>query len=584
MTRSAVAAHGAGRRFGPFITVSSLPSSNFGDAYLATRARVDGPDEMVFLKVARPFQLQDPVLRERFLREARRYAEVHDDHVVRFVDCGEQDGVPWIALEYLEGETLARRVARLGPSVGLHTLKLLVQLLEGLHAIASGFVVHRDLHPGNVLVAPRRGAVILDLGFAWTPSEDALSTTGEGIGHGWFVAPEQRGGTGRAATPAADVYAWAATAVYAVSGELPTGFKVQSLVDQGVPRDLAELLAPCLSPDPSLRPLLLPLRDNMLWLRDEWQGRWATRDRSEGRFPTVVQQFRWEQEASGLLCPAVDVEPTYAWGRTVRSAWVDPWLFATPALVRGRPVVLERPPKRRRGRPWAMPAEADTASDHCAPAGRGSLPSACPSGGSRLRWQRSKQGAPEVPDEFDMLACTSSQTCPVQVAGQLVLTGRRLKVKGWPSIPADRLQSLAIIRWEDILQLAGPTGASSDGIAGGDSTPERIGAFVRVALTAADAEVALLLGSIARWPDAAWPWVEADEIRPLSQRLPLERWSSASREELIAAGLGGRLIGGPGDGQWSAGNAGSFILSAIHLPRFSELLHCWRTAQATVSS
>ena len=162
----------------------------------------------------------DPSARERLLREARAAARVSHPAVCQVYEIGEHEGEPYIAMELLEGEALAARIAR-GPIPLREAVDLALGILAGLDALHRQGIVHRDLKPSNVFLTPS-GVKLLDLGLALPVQEDLgqsdlrLTRTGMLIGTPGFMAPEQW--THEAVGPAADLFALGALLHEMLSG------------------------------------------------------------------------------------------------------------------------------------------------------------------------------------------------------------------------------------------------------------------------------------------------------------------------------------------------------------------------------
>jgi serine/threonine-protein kinase len=169
--------------------------------------------------------------RERFEREARAASRLNHPHICTLYDVGEQDGLHYLVLEYLEGETLAYRLAR-GPLLLGEALRYATEMAEALdHAHRNG-VVHRDLKPGNVILT-RSGAKILDFGLArlWKESPgtvlesqaqtDLRELTGEGVILGTlpYMAPEQL--EGKETDARTDLFALGAVLYEMMTGRRP---------------------------------------------------------------------------------------------------------------------------------------------------------------------------------------------------------------------------------------------------------------------------------------------------------------------------------------------------------------------------
>jgi serine/threonine protein kinase len=179
--------------------------------------------------VKRPFAslAADAVFQERFFREARMAAALSHPNLVAVYDVGEEDGLPYIVMEYVDGETLAELTARSGPMQPDEAVELLLQVCAGLeHAHAAG-LVHRDIKPQNLLVR-RDGVVkIADFGIARTLQATQLTQAGTVLGTAAYLAPEQA--AGERVTAAADIYSLGAVAYELLTGRTP--YEVESLAD-----------------------------------------------------------------------------------------------------------------------------------------------------------------------------------------------------------------------------------------------------------------------------------------------------------------------------------------------------------------
>ena len=173
----------------------------------------------VAVKVLTDHGIEDGAFRARFAREAQSAARLSHPNIVQVFDIGEEDGRPFIVMEYVEGETLAdvlRRERRLAPE---RVAEIARQCCAGLaHAHAAG-LVHRDIKPQNLLVT--RGSVvkIADFGIAHALDQTRLTLTGGIVGTARYLAPEQT--DGRAVTTAADLYALGVVMYELLTGRPP---------------------------------------------------------------------------------------------------------------------------------------------------------------------------------------------------------------------------------------------------------------------------------------------------------------------------------------------------------------------------
>ena len=165
----------------------------------------------------------DPSGRDRFLREARSAARLHHPHLVTVYDAGEDAGELFLVMELVDGESLAKLIARRAPLPVDEAVSIAIQILDGLSAVHADGVVHRDIKPANVLV-DRAGRVRLtDFGIAkrLDDIEDSLTSAGTVIGTPNYLAPEQSVG-GRLSV-ATDLYLVGLVLDEMLTGRRPAG-------------------------------------------------------------------------------------------------------------------------------------------------------------------------------------------------------------------------------------------------------------------------------------------------------------------------------------------------------------------------
>jgi serine/threonine protein kinase len=152
---------------------------------------------LVALKLMRPALAASATARRRFLREAQAMAAVRHDHVVVVYQVVQGPGVPFLAMEFLEGETLASRLDRLGTLPPTQVMRIGKEIAAGLQAAHERGLVHRDIKPGNIWLEAERGdrVKILDFGLARAAGGDTqLTRTGQIVGTPAYMAPEQARG------------------------------------------------------------------------------------------------------------------------------------------------------------------------------------------------------------------------------------------------------------------------------------------------------------------------------------------------------------------------------------------------------
>jgi Tol biopolymer transport system component len=152
----------AGARLGPYEVVAPLGAGGMGEVYLARDTRLA---REVAVKVLSPHLAGTPEARARFEREARAVSSLNHPHICALYDVGRENGVDFLVLEKIEGETVAARLTR-GPLATDQVLRLGIQIADALDRAHRSGLVHRDLKPGNVMIA-KSGAKLMDFGLAF---------------------------------------------------------------------------------------------------------------------------------------------------------------------------------------------------------------------------------------------------------------------------------------------------------------------------------------------------------------------------------------------------------------------------------
>lgn len=201
----------------------------------------------------------DPDTRRRLARELESARRVAPFCTARVLEAEPDGPVPYVVSEFVAGPSLQERVRAGGPLRDGDLERLAVGTASALAAIHGAGVVHRDFKPANVLLGPD-GPRVVDFGIARPLGDGTASSTMSGTPP--YMAPEQL--KGEHGSPAADVFAWAATMVYAATGRAPFGSDTVAAVFHriltlepdlsGIPQSLRATLAACLSKDPRARP------------------------------------------------------------------------------------------------------------------------------------------------------------------------------------------------------------------------------------------------------------------------------------------------------------------------------------------
>jgi tetratricopeptide (TPR) repeat protein len=200
------------RLLGPYRLVRALGRGGQGEVWLAEDSRLG---RRVALKLLRGFAAAPPDALRRFQREAEIASRLDHPGICAVYETGIWDGLPYIAMRYVEGETLALRIAAArdaGPPARAEiegTVRLFEAAARAVHAAHEAGVIHRDLKPGNVVVTPSGDPVILDFGLARSEEGDAsaLTRTGDVFGTPHYMAPEQLQRDGTVVDRRTDVYA-----------------------------------------------------------------------------------------------------------------------------------------------------------------------------------------------------------------------------------------------------------------------------------------------------------------------------------------------------------------------------------------
>lgn len=237
-----------------------LGAGGMGVVYLArTQAGA-----LVALKVLSAEYAEEPGFKERFRREVNVARRIRSPWAVPLVDADADAEAPWLATAYVPGPSLAEAVAAHGP-LAEHGLRILGgRLARALAEVHRAGLVHRDLKPGNVLIA-LDGPRLIDFGIARAPEDTALTATGLVVGTPGYLSPEQAEGRGgQAIGPPSDVFSLGCVLAFAATGRPPFGTgaldallyrAVHDPADlDGVPPALGEVVSRCLEKDPAQRP------------------------------------------------------------------------------------------------------------------------------------------------------------------------------------------------------------------------------------------------------------------------------------------------------------------------------------------
>ena len=245
-----------------------LAELGHGGMGVVYQARQHQLNRLVALKMIRAGIQARPDELDRFRGEAEAVARLHHANIVQIYDIGEVAGLPFVALELLEGGSLADRLAGT-PYPGRQAAELMVTLARAIHAAHLAGIVHRDLKPSNVLFDRDGIPKIVDFGLAKRLEvKEGPTQTGQVMGTPSYMAPEQARGQIREVGPAADVYALGAILYEMLTGRPPfKGTTPEETVWQVVheepvppsrllsrlPRNLETICLKCLAKEPPKR-------------------------------------------------------------------------------------------------------------------------------------------------------------------------------------------------------------------------------------------------------------------------------------------------------------------------------------------
>jgi serine/threonine protein kinase len=212
-----------GTHLGPYEIAAPLGSGGMGEVYRARDTRLE---RSVAIKILPAHLSSDPIRRQRFEREAKTISSLNHPHICVLHDIGSQDGVDYMVMECLEGETLAKRLQKCALPLE-QALKYGVQIADALDKAHRSGVMHRDLKPGNIMITAS-GAKLLDFGLAKpvAPLMNGATLTGVAapvtepgvvVGTFQYMSPEQI--EGREVDKCSDIFSLGAVLYEMVTGK-----------------------------------------------------------------------------------------------------------------------------------------------------------------------------------------------------------------------------------------------------------------------------------------------------------------------------------------------------------------------------
>jgi serine/threonine protein kinase/Tol biopolymer transport system component len=292
----------AGTKLGPYEIVAPLGAGGMGEVYRARDTRLE---RTVAIKILPAHLSSDPVRRQRFEREAKTISSLNHPHICVLHDVGSQDGVDYLVMECVEGETLAKRLEK-GPLPLEQALKFGMQIADALDKAHRSGVVHRDLKPGNIMLTPT-GAKLLDFGLAKPAApltsvatltaavtqSSPMTEQGAIVGTFQYMSPEQV--EGRELDGRSDIFSFGAVLYEMLTGQRAFPGKSQLSVASAI-------LEKEPAPISSVKPMTPPALDRAVkrCLAKEPDDRWQTaRD--------LLLELKWIAEggSQATLAPTV---------------------------------------------------------------------------------------------------------------------------------------------------------------------------------------------------------------------------------------------------------------------------------------
>jgi formylglycine-generating enzyme required for sulfatase activity/dienelactone hydrolase len=320
---------GAGRKLGRYTLLEPMGSGGMGVVY---RARDEKLERAVAVKILAPGVLTGPEARSRFRKEALALAKLNHEHIAAVYDVGEQDGIDYIVMECVGGESLAAKL-KSGPLPMTEATSIALQIAQALEEAHESGVIHRDLKPANVMVTPKGNVKVLDFGLAKLLAPDAtltLTETNVLAGTPLYMSPEQA--QGKSVDARTDLWSLGVVYYESLTGHAPfhaegTVAVLRAIVDE-------ELL-----PLRKCRPDLPPLADAITSraLDKEPSSRYSSASKMARDFAQVLRELNTTAEggktAKGLprsltIAAAVVLIAVAAWGywlyhRASRRTWAS---------------------------------------------------------------------------------------------------------------------------------------------------------------------------------------------------------------------------------------------------------------------
>jgi Tol biopolymer transport system component len=286
-----------GQKLGPYEIVSPLGAGGMGEVYRARDTRLE---RTVAIKILPAQFSADPVRKQRFEREAKTISSLNHPNICTLHDIGSQDGVDYLVMECVEGETLAKRLEK-GPLPFEQALKFGAQIADALDKAHRSGVVHRDLKPGNIMLTPT-GAKLLDFGLAKpalplasiatltaaVTQSSPMTEQGAIVGTFQYMSPEQV--EGKEVDGRSDIFSLGAVLYEMLTGQRAFEGKSQLSVASAI-------LEKEPAPIGTIKPMTPPALDHAIRrsLAKEPEKRWQSA-------ADLASELQWIAEADSQAC------------------------------------------------------------------------------------------------------------------------------------------------------------------------------------------------------------------------------------------------------------------------------------------
>jgi serine/threonine-protein kinase len=230
------------------------------------RARDTAIGRQVAIKILTPEACQDPEAKARFLQEARMAGNIEHENIIRIHDYGEEQGRPFIVMEFLVGEDLRHAIRENHAGDVANRLRIALDIARALEYIHSKKIIHRDIKPDNVHIDAAGKVKLMDFGIAKAEGLN-LTRTGFAVGTPYYMSPEQV--RGEPATESMDIYAFGILLFELLTGRKPVEgdtlerlfyailnepLKPEPMVEAGAPAAIVDLVLRCTAKKPEGRP------------------------------------------------------------------------------------------------------------------------------------------------------------------------------------------------------------------------------------------------------------------------------------------------------------------------------------------